>query len=157
MRGQAERPVVRPDGAVVLHALLRQLEHEVERELGHVDRVRLADDGQRGAALVHRRNIDIVVADAEPRDDLQLLGGADHVAADLGAAQRHAGGVPHQPSQVVVRHVGDDGGLDVVARLEDRHRRSRQLAHDEYLVPVCAHRSLASAPASIAGFAARAQ
>ena len=98
----------------------RRREHQGEGLLGDRGRVGLADDGERYAARGERGDVDVVVADAEARDDAQPRGPAN----DLGAERRHAEddavGIGEARVDLIGARAAQGGVVDVGTTIEQR-------------------------------------
>ena len=75
--GRVARPGLLPDQLILHHQVFDEHEHQAESMLG--DRFVVARrNGDEDAALGGRRDVDRIVADSDPADDLELRVGIEH-------------------------------------------------------------------------------
>ena len=108
--GLAHEKIAATHRVVVMTGLLRRREHEIEGELGDRHGVGIAHRGNGNLPFGRDRQIDVVAADAVPRDDLEPGGRFEHLGPQRQVAQDEAVGIRNLPAQclvVVPRHLAD--------------------------------------------------
>ena len=88
----AEIPGARAHRAVISGPAFHRGQQQIERVLGDGDRIDRADHRERNPAGVQRGEIDIVIADAMTRNDLEMSGGGDRFARQRARADHDAVG-----------------------------------------------------------------
>ena len=129
----AVMPAAFLDHRVHHRALTRERHRQEDTGLGDADRVRRAADHQRDVSAGQRRDIDCVIADADPRDHFEVRRGIE-----LGIAERLN---TEADAARILEHLVKFGlgdcrheldALDIVARLDQRPAgfRHRRRHHD---------------------------
>ena len=100
--GFAHEKVAAPHRFVVVTALLGRRKHEEERELGDRDGVGIADRSDGDLQRRRLRQLDIVAADAVPRDHLEPGRCRESLGAERQIAQDEAVGVRNLAAQALL-------------------------------------------------------
>jgi len=127
----ADGPAALAGRAVVAGALLGEGEHEVERVLGDRGGIRVGGDRERDAAAGERSDVDVVVADAVARDDLEVQCLVEDVAGQGRGADRDAVGVPDLCGDFGLVGTVDQLGRNVRAGREQLHAVLVEAADDQ--------------------------